>query len=165
MKHRIENIIFSSFFIVSLTLIFKKPIQQQTGPSLPLLILIIPIFGLTRMRFTLNCILGWIIFFLYLIVQLVSLAMIQSQEIKFSNSTNGASWKYDTSSDIIYQTINYGMAIIGGMVSHYRQELLRRRNYALKLPFTGLSNEEPLDLFGESFSVSKVFNRTTLKVS
>ncbi|KDO28491.1 hypothetical protein SPRG_20171 [Saprolegnia parasitica CBS 223.65] len=44
------------------------------------------------------------------------------------------------------------------MVSHYRQELIRRRNYALKLPFTGLDDEEPLDLFGESYSEERLMD-------
>ncbi|KDO28493.1 hypothetical protein SPRG_20172 [Saprolegnia parasitica CBS 223.65] len=121
------------------------------------MILIIPIFGITRMRFLHSCVLGWTIFFTYLIVQGVSLHWITS--IPYGN---GKVWKYDNISDIIYQTINYGIAIIGGMVSHYRQELIRRRNYALKLPFTGLDDDEPLDLFGKSYSEERLFDMWSL---
>ncbi|RQM25530.1 hypothetical protein B5M09_006601, partial [Aphanomyces astaci] len=41
-----------------------------------------------------------------------------------------------------FVSINYGIALISGMVSHYRQELLRRRNYALKLPFHGVTDAD-----------------------
>ncbi|OQR85829.1 hypothetical protein ACHHYP_11303 [Achlya hypogyna] len=153
MQHRIERLTFGVFFVVAMTLIFKKPFQEQTGPVLPLMILIIPIFGITRMRFLYSCVLGWTVFFVYLIVQASSLAWIH--KIPYGD---GKTWKYDGISDIIYQTINYGIAIIGGMVSHYRQELIRRRNYALKLPFTGLDDEEPLDLFGESYSEERLMD-------
>ncbi|EQC26830.1 hypothetical protein SDRG_15341 [Saprolegnia diclina VS20] len=153
MHKRIERITFAVFFVVAMTLIFKKPVQAQTGPVLPLMILIIPIFGITRMRFLHSCVLGWTIFFTYLIVQGVSLHWMDP--IPYGN---GKTWKYDNISDIIYQTINYGIAIIGGMVSHYRQELIRRRNYALKLPFTGLDDDEPLDLFGESYSEERLMD-------
>ncbi|EQC25578.1 hypothetical protein SDRG_16548 [Saprolegnia diclina VS20] len=157
MHKRIERITFAVFFVVAMTLIFKKPVQAQTGPVLPLMILIIPIFGITRMRFLHSCVLGWTIFFTYLLVQGVSLHWMDP--IPYGN---GKTWKYDNISDIIYQTINYGIAIIGGMVSHYRQELIRRRNYALKLPFTGLDDDEPLDLFGKSYSEEHLMDTCNL---
>ncbi|OQR92262.1 hypothetical protein THRCLA_08748 [Thraustotheca clavata] len=157
MYNHIESITFWVFLAVAMTLIIKKPFQEQPGPVLPLMILVIPIFGITRMRFIHSCTLGWTIFFSYLIMQAVSLAWIKNIDY-----APGKTWKYDGISDIIYQTINYGIAIIGGMVSHYRQELIRRRNYALKLPFTGLSDEEPLDLFGESYSEQRLLDRFNL---
>ncbi|KAH9107573.1 hypothetical protein AeMF1_017117 [Aphanomyces euteiches] len=151
----LETITFWVFALVSLSMIFKKPLQQQAGPVLPLMILIIPIFGITRMRFIHSCVLGWSIFFLYLIVQLVSLSMI--------HSIPSINWKYDNFSDILYQTVNYGIAIIGGMVSHYRQELTRRRNYALKLPFAGLADDEnPVDFSADMYSESKLYDQWTL---
>ncbi|KAF0690171.1 Aste57867_18421 [Aphanomyces stellatus] len=153
--HHLETITFYTFAAVALSLIFKKPLQQQAGPVLPLMILIIPIFGITRMRFIHSCVLGWGIFFIYLIVQLVSLKYIQ---------TIDGVWKYDTVSDVIYQTINYGISIIGGMVSHYRQELIRRRNYALKLPFAGIAmdDDEPVDFSADMYNESRLLDAWTL---
>ncbi|OQS04455.1 hypothetical protein THRCLA_03311 [Thraustotheca clavata] len=157
MYQHIEKITFTVFFIVAMTLIVKKPFQEQSGPVLSLMILLIPLFGITRMRFVHSAVLGWTIFFIYLIVQMVSLSWINN--ISYGN---GKTWKYDGISDVIYQTVNYGVAVIGGMVSHYRQELIRRRNYALKLPFTGLNDEEPLDFFGESYSEERLLDRWNL---
>ncbi|KAF0689968.1 Aste57867_18612 [Aphanomyces stellatus] len=116
----LTTVVFSS---LALVLIALKPLQAQRGPVLPLLLLIIPIFGVTRMRFMHSVVLAWAIVFTYIVVQLLSMQAL------------GPDW--DTRADIFYQSINYGIATISGMVSHYRQELLRRRNYALKLPFTG----------------------------
>ncbi|ETV93923.1 hypothetical protein H310_12266 [Aphanomyces invadans] len=152
-KH-LETITFWVFAVVALSMIFKKPLQQQAGPVLPLVILIIPIFGITRMRFIHSCVLGWSIFFVYLVVQLVSLNFIDDIP---------SVWKYDNVSDIIYQTINYGIGIIGGMVSHYRQELTRRRNYALKLPFAGPAlDDEPVDFSADTYSEEKLLDPWTL---
>jgi len=108
LKHQLERITFYAFFIVALTFILKKPFQKQKGPVLPLIILMIPIFGTTGMRFVRSCILGWSICFLYLGIQLWSL--------KFY--TGG--W-YDTQWEIICQTMNYGICVIGGMTPHYYQ--------------------------------------------
>jgi len=107
MRAHTEKISFCVFALVALVLIAMKPIERLKGPVLPLVILIIPIFGITRMRFIYSTILGWSIFFLYITVQLIATKYI------------GPGW--DTSSDIFYQCINYGISIIGGMVSNYRQ--------------------------------------------
>ncbi|KAF0709195.1 hypothetical protein AaE_012941 [Aphanomyces astaci] len=152
-KH-VETITFWVFAVVGLSMIFKKPLQQQTGPVLPLVILIIPIFGITRMRFLHSCVLAWGIFLVYLTVQLVSL--------RFIHAIPGV-WKYDNVSDILYQTVNYGIGIIGGMVSHYRQELTRRRNYALKLPFAGPAlDDAPVDFSAHSYCEESLLDPWTL---
>jgi len=112
----LETITFVVFLTVSLCLVIKKPIEQAKGPILPLVILLIPIYGITRMRFLRSCILGWTIFFTYFIVQLVAQAVIER-----NNDPAIKGPIYDSKSEIVYQTINYGISIIGGMVSHYRQ--------------------------------------------
>lgn len=116
-----EKITFIVFLISGIVLIVKKPIEQTEGPILPLFILLVPVFGITRMRFTKSLLLGWLLFFVYLIVQLSAAA--------------------DDRKSIIYQAVNYGISIIGGMVSQYRQELLRRRNFSLGLPFSGIDDD------------------------
>ncbi|ETV81449.1 hypothetical protein, variant 2 [Aphanomyces astaci] len=123
-----ETLSFVVFSSVAGVLIALKPLHAQRGPVIPLLILIIPLFGVTRMRFLYSTMLGWSIFFTYMTVQLVARPFLGPA--------------YDTRSDVFYQSINYGIALISGMVSHYRQELLRRRNYALKLPFHGVTDAD-----------------------
>ncbi|CAK4203677.1 unnamed protein product [Aphanomyces euteiches] len=134
-----EALSFTVFLSVAAVLIALKPLNAQRGPVLPLLVLIIPIFGVTRMRFLYSTTLGWTIFVSYIVVQLSSIHSL------------GPTW--DTRSDIFYQSVNYVIALVSGMVSHYRQELLRRRNYALKLPFAGLTSTDcSIALQKEKFS-------------
>jgi hypothetical protein len=111
-RFHLEYLTFIVFGLVALTLIMRKPVGRYKGPILPLVILIIPIFGITRMRFILSCLLGWGIVFVYFTLNMAARYQLKA----------GVEW--DTSSDIIYQTINYGIGIIGGMVSHYRQVCL-----------------------------------------
>ncbi|OQS00177.1 hypothetical protein THRCLA_06169 [Thraustotheca clavata] len=149
---RLERLTFIVFTIVSLTLTLRKPVGRFKGPVLPLVILLIPIFGITRMRFRLSFILGWSIFLTYFTIQTITKHQMPEDVSK----------KWDSQSDIIYQTINYGISVIGGMVSHYRQELLRRRNFALKLPFTGLTDDDMEPMVLEKFRKRMLIHRTTL---
>ncbi|EQC38524.1 hypothetical protein SDRG_04230 [Saprolegnia diclina VS20] len=121
MRPHMEALFLTVFAIEAGALIIFKPIVGQAGPVLPLLLLLIPVFGVTRVRFIYSCALGWSIFAAYIGVQLLARSI----------------WHVgsDKPSSIFYQGLNYGMMVLGGMVSHYRQELLRRRNYALLLPF------------------------------
>ena len=63
----------------------------------------------------------------------------------------------DSYSDIANQSINYGTSVIGGMVSQYRQELLRRRNFCLILPFGGQMDTDALNALKE-----ETFNKRAL---
>ncbi|OQR92605.1 hypothetical protein THRCLA_08660 [Thraustotheca clavata] len=152
MIERMELLSIIVFSNAALSFILFKPAAHLTGPILPLFILIIPIFGVTRVRFLYSCILGWSIFFLYITIQLIAL-----QVLDFTTEKD---------SDILYQGLNYGMMVLGGMVSHYRQELLRRRNYALQLPFTTSNNtasETSDDLEKPKFSKSRLLYPFTLE--
>ncbi|EQC41892.1 hypothetical protein SDRG_00748 [Saprolegnia diclina VS20] len=151
-RFRLERLTFAIFGTVALTLILRKPVGRYKGPVLPLVILMIPIFGMTRMRFRLSCVLGWSIFLTYFTIQTIARAQLDEATAK----------KWDSQSDIIYQTINYGISVIGGMVSHYRQELLRRRNFALKLPFTGLTDDDLEPMQMDKFRKRSLMRRTTL---
>ncbi|KAF0713420.1 Aste57867_4357 [Aphanomyces stellatus] len=111
------------FAIVAASLIAKKPLERAQGPVLELMLLLIPIFGISRMRFVTSVVLGCAIVLVYLGVQLGAAVYVPG---------------CDTPKEVLYQTFNYSIRVFGGIVSHYRQELLRRRNFALQLPFTGL---------------------------
>ncbi|OQR98150.1 hypothetical protein ACHHYP_09070 [Achlya hypogyna] len=123
----LERITCGVFFIVATVLIVKKPLLTTPGPVLPLMLLLIPIFGITRMRFVSSCALGTAILLLYMTVQLFAAVYVA-----------GA----DPGREVMYQVFNYAIRVFGGMVSHYRQEVLRRRNYALQLPFAGLMGDD-----------------------
>ncbi|GAB9472547.1 hypothetical protein Gpo141_00009723 [Globisporangium polare] len=141
-KRHLEAMTMAVFIIVAGIMIAKKPIEKVKGPIIPLLILLIPIFGITRMRFVRSCLIGWGIFFAYFITMLVARKYLP----------DGGS-KFDSTTDISYQSINYGISVIGGMVSQYRQELLRRRNFCLQLPFSGTMDSDAVaDLKTDKFS-------------
>lgn len=106
-----ERMTFVVFFIAGVYLILRKPLQETKGPILPLFILFIPIFGITRMRLTKNISLALLLFVTFLIVQLI--------------------FKTDDTSAVLFQCINYLISILGGTVSNFRQEMLRRRNFCL----------------------------------
>ncbi|RHY30241.1 hypothetical protein DYB32_004493 [Aphanomyces invadans] len=148
----LEMLTFAVFGIVALSLIVRKPVGRFRGPVLPLVLLLIPVFGITKMRFQWSCVLGWSTFVLYLIVQLVSKMFLDAQ----------TSEKWDSVSDLVYQSINYGISIIGGMVSHYRQELLRRRNFALQLPFAGLMEDDSVELKDDKFKKRALLRPVTM---
>ncbi|KDO32505.1 hypothetical protein SPRG_02982 [Saprolegnia parasitica CBS 223.65] len=143
----LERVTCGVFFIVASVLIAKKPLQRSHGPVLPLMLLLIPIFGITRMRFLTSCVLGISILLLYMVVQLFA-----------SVYVDGA----DAARDVMYQVFNYAIRVVGGMVSHYRQEVLRRRNYALELPFHGLIDGDATMLFVSSLSTSSLWHPWSL---
>ncbi|KAF0713425.1 Aste57867_4362 [Aphanomyces stellatus] len=119
----VEGLTAAVFSLVAWVLIVKKPLEQEKGPVLELVLLLIPIFGITRMRFITSVVLGTSIVLVYLGVQLVAAYYLPG---------------CDAPNVVMYQTFNYGIRVFGGVVSHYRQELLRRRNHALRLPIPGL---------------------------
>lgn len=142
-RHHLEAMTMAVFIIVAAVMIAKKPIEKATGPVIPLLILLIPLFGITRMRFVRSCIIGWGIFFSYFITMLLAR--------KYYLPNGGAA--FDNTTNISYQSINYGISVIGGMVSQYRQELLRRRNFCLQLPFSGTMDSDAVaDIKADKFS-------------
>ncbi|POM65939.1 Hypothetical protein PHPALM_18275 [Phytophthora palmivora] len=148
----LENVTAAVFVIVAAMMIAKKPVEKAKGPIIPLLILLIPIFGITRMRFIKSCCIGWGIFFSYLIVMM-----------SVRNSLPVPS-SFDSLTDISYQAINYGITAIGGMVSQYRQELLRRRNFCLQLPFSGTMDADAVDeIKTDKFSKKTLMHRWSLK--
>lgn len=140
-KRNLENISVVVFTVVATTMIAKKPVEKVKGPVIPLLILLIPIFGITRMRFAKSCVIGWSIFFSYFIVMSIAREKVVVKD------------QFDDFTDISYQSINYGISVIGGMVSQYRQELVRRRNFCLQLPFSGTMDSDAVaDIETDKFS-------------
>ncbi|KAJ0400546.1 hypothetical protein P43SY_008409 [Pythium insidiosum] len=147
-RRNLENITVVVFTVVAAVMIAKKPIEKVKGPVIPLLILLIPIFGITRMRFVKSCCIGWGIFFTYLISMSVARTKVPKPD------------SFDSYTDISYQTINYGISVIGGMVSQYRQELLRRRNFCLQLPFSGTMDSDAIDeIKADKFKKSRLMHR------
>ncbi|GMF28186.1 unnamed protein product [Phytophthora lilii] len=148
----LENVTAVVFVVVAAMMIAKKPIEKAKGPIIPLLILLIPIFGITRMRYVKSCCIGWGIFFSYLIVM-----MSVRNTLPFPKT-------FDSYTDISYQAINYGITAIGGMVSQYRQELLRRRNFCLQLPFSGTMDADAVaEIKTDKFSKKTLMHRWSLK--
>ncbi|KAL4168028.1 hypothetical protein KRP22_011435 [Phytophthora ramorum] len=148
----LENVTAAVFVIVAVLMIAKKPVEKAKGPIIPLLIILIPIFGITRMRYVKSCCIGWGIFFSYLIVMM-----------SVRNSLPNPS-TFDSFTDISYQAINYGITAIGGMVSQYRQELLRRRNFCLQLPFSGTMDADAVaEIKTDKFSKKTLMHRWSLK--
>ncbi|CAH0473504.1 unnamed protein product [Peronospora belbahrii] len=148
----LENITATVFVIVAAMMIAKKPVEKVKGPVIPLLILLIPIFGITRMRYVTSCCIGWGLFFSYLIV------MMSVRNTLPIPST------FDSYTDISYQAINYGITTIGGMVSQYRQELLRRRNFCLQLPFSGAMDADAVaEIKTDKFSKKALMHNWSLK--
>ncbi|OWZ16958.1 hypothetical protein PHMEG_0009176 [Phytophthora megakarya] len=151
-KKYLENVTAVVFVLVAAMMIAKKPVEKAKGPIIPLLILLIPIFGITRMRFVKSCCIGWGIFFSYLIV------MMSVRNYLPKPST------FDSLTDISYQAINYGITAIGGMVSQYRQELLRRRNFCLQLPFSGTMDADAVaEIKTDKFSKKTLMHQWSLK--
>ncbi|EQC35388.1 hypothetical protein SDRG_07099 [Saprolegnia diclina VS20] len=120
-RQHLERIAICVYWIVAMAFITKKWVQAATGPVLPLVILFIPIFNVTRGRFAYNCVLGWSIVVTYFIVEL--------------------SLGPDLTSAVVFQSVNYSMGVIAGMVSNYQREILKRRNYTLGLPFQGVISD------------------------
>ncbi|EEY65275.1 uncharacterized protein PITG_16918 [Phytophthora infestans T30-4] len=148
----LENVTATVFVIVAAMMIAKKPVEKYKGPIIPLLILLIPIFGITRMRYIKSCCIGWGIFFSYLIVMMSVRNTLPQPDL------------FDSYTDISYQAINYGITAIGGMVSQYRQELLRRRNFCLQLPFSGTMDADAVaEIKTDKFSRKTLMHRWSLK--
>ncbi|OQR92629.1 hypothetical protein ACHHYP_03462 [Achlya hypogyna] len=116
-QRNLERLGLAVYWTVAMAFITKKWVQQQTGPILPLVILLIPMFNVTRIRFAYTCVLGCFIVATYFVVQL--------------------SFGPDLTSAIVFQTCNYSMSVIAGMVAGYQREILKRRNFTLGLPFQG----------------------------
>ncbi|CAH0493339.1 unnamed protein product [Peronospora farinosa] len=148
----LENVTAIVFVVVAAMMIAKKPVEKVKGPVIPLLILLIPVFGITRMRYVKSCCIGWGCFFSYLIVMMSV------------RNTLPVPSTFDSYTDISYQAINYGITAIGGMVSQYRQELLRRRNFCLQLPFSGTMNADAVaEIKTDKFSKKTLMHRWSLK--
>ncbi|TDH69783.1 hypothetical protein CCR75_008124 [Bremia lactucae] len=148
----LENVTAMVFATVAIMMIAKKPVEKVRGPIIPLLLLLIPIFGITRMRYIKSCCIGWGIFFTYLIVMMSVRPTLPNPSL------------FDSYTDISYQAINYGITAIGGMVSQYRQELLRRRNFCLQLPFSGTMDADAVDeIKTDKFSKKALLHRVSLK--
>ncbi|RLN37767.1 hypothetical protein BBJ28_00007547 [Nothophytophthora sp. Chile5] len=151
-RRHLENVTAAVFVVVAAAMIAKKPVEKVKGPVIPLLILLIPIFGITRMRYVKSCAIGWGIFLSYLVVM-----MAVRSRLPFPSS-------FDSYTDISYQAINYGITAIGGMVSQYRQELLRRRNFCLQLPFSGTMDADSVaEMETDKFSKKTLMHRWSLK--
>lgn len=110
------------FLIFTLVLVMQKVLEQTRGPSFPLYIVFIPVFGVTRIRFRTSMLLVAAMFLCYMV------GVLAFQEV-------------ETIKDIVFQGYNYLGAIIVGAVCHYREEVLRRRNFVMILPFA----DEPFD--------------------
>ncbi|ETW02103.1 hypothetical protein H310_05706 [Aphanomyces invadans] len=120
-RDRLESIASIVYVVVAMALITKKCIQQAKGPIYPLVILLIPLFNVTRMRFAYTSVVGAFIVVVFFIVQLAA--------------------GPDPTSTVVFTTLNYSMSVIGGMVSSYQKELLKRRNFTLGLNFSGAEDD------------------------
>ncbi|KAL7679395.1 hypothetical protein Plhal304r1_c080g0166301 [Plasmopara halstedii] len=99
-----------------------------------------------------SCCIGWSIFFSYLVVMMSVRNTLPQPSL------------FDSFTDISYQAINYGITAIGGMVSQYRQELLRRRNFCLQLPFSGTMDADAVEeIKTDKFSKETLMHRLSLK--
>ncbi|ETW02106.1 hypothetical protein, variant 2 [Aphanomyces invadans] len=131
-RRRLESIVTFVYLVVAIGLIAKKCIQQAKGPIYALVILVIPLFNVTRMRFAYSAAVGWAIVIIYLTVEMAA--------------------GPDTSSKTVFTSLNYSMSVVAGMVSSYQkvrrplferranerpQELLKRRNFVLGLNYSG----------------------------
>lgn len=120
-----------AFLVVTITLTIEKVLEQHQGPVLSLFLMFIPIFGIIRIRFIAALILSICMFTVYMIGVLSS---------SYTFDENSGLGSREDGEQIAYQGFNYAAVIIGGAVSLYRQQILRRRNYVLHLPFTGWFN-------------------------
>ncbi|DBA02450.1 TPA: hypothetical protein N0F65_008664 [Lagenidium giganteum] len=135
------------FLVSAAVFTAQKIMMQQKGPLFALFIVFVPVFGITRFRFTASMILVMIM----LGGHIAGLGLVQDLE---------------SITDIIFQGYNYLGGIVVGAVCHYREEVLRRRNYAMMLPFS----DEPFDAQVISDSLndprvkkSALLNMSTLK--
>ena len=135
------------FLVVTVTLLMEKILLDLQGPILSLFVMFIPVFGITRLRFVSALSLASSMFLLYIVVV---------------TSFGTEHW-----SVVSYQGFNYLAVIVGGAVAHYRQEVLRRRNYMLYLPVDASAPVRAHDIFCEikkpEFKKSHVLHRWTLK--
>ncbi|RHY11934.1 hypothetical protein DYB36_005590 [Aphanomyces astaci] len=96
---------------------YPRCVQQAKGPIYALVILLIPLFNVTRMRFAYSAVVGWAIVVTYSVVEIAA--------------------GPDTASKTVFTTLNYSMSVVAGMVSSYQKELLKRRNFVLGLNYSG----------------------------
>ncbi|RQM21972.1 hypothetical protein B5M09_009221 [Aphanomyces astaci] len=80
---------------------YPRCVQQAKGPIYPLVILLIPLFNVTRMRFAYSAVVGVLIVVVFFVVQLAA--------------------GPDATSSIVFTTLNYSMSVIGGLVSSYQK--------------------------------------------
>ncbi|ETV76848.1 hypothetical protein H257_09287 [Aphanomyces astaci] len=116
-RRRLESIVTCVYLVVAVALIAKKCVQQAKGPIYALVILLIPLFNVTRMRFAYSAVVGWAIVVTYSVVEIAA--------------------GPDTASKTVFTTLNYSMSVVAGMVSSYQKELLKRRNFVLGLNYSG----------------------------
>ncbi|CAK4114489.1 unnamed protein product [Aphanomyces euteiches] len=108
-----------AFIVVTCELTAEKLILAKPGPILPLFICFVPVFGITRLRFDV-C---WKLVAITIAFHVTALLCAGQENVP----------------DIFFQGFSYLGAIVGGAVAHYRVEVLRRRNFALHLPFCAAS--------------------------
>ncbi|KAF0693198.1 Aste57867_15792 [Aphanomyces stellatus] len=120
-RTRLESVAAIVYAVVALALISKKCVQKAPGAIFPLVILLIPLFNVTRMRFAVTCVVGWSIVGIFFVVQLAA--------------------GPDPTSRTVFTTLNYSMSIISGMISSYQKELFKRRNFTLGINFSGVSED------------------------
>lgn len=104
------------FLLVTAALTAQKLIERSKGPVFALFVVIVSVFGISRFRFTTSIIVALVM----LAGHLFCLWILQSAE----------SW-----TDVLFQGYNYLGAVIVAGICHYREEVLRRRNFVLMLPF------------------------------
>lgn len=104
------------FVLVTAALTTQKLIERSRGPVFALFVVIVPVFGISRFRFTTSIGIALVM----LIGHLTCLWALQSAE----------SW-----TDILFQGYNYLGGIVVAGICHYREEVLRRWNFVLTLPF------------------------------
>ncbi|KAF0693197.1 Aste57867_15791 [Aphanomyces stellatus] len=119
--NHLERVATVVYAVVALALITKKCVQQVPGAIFPLVILLIPLFNVTRMRFAVTCVVGWSIVGIFFVVQLAA--------------------GPDPEARVVFTTLNYAVSVIAGMVSSYQKELLKRRNFTLGLNFSGAPDD------------------------
>jgi hypothetical protein len=73
--------------------------------------------------------------------------------------------KIETTSDILFQGFNYLGGIVVGAICHYREEVLRRRNFIMHLPFLDAFDEVKLheNLEDPKIKRENFLNKITLK--
>jgi hypothetical protein len=104
------------FVLVTAALTTQKLVEHSKGPVFALFVVIVPVFGISRFRFTTSVGVALVM----VLGHLITLWAMQSAE---------------SSTDILFQGYNYFGGIVVAGICHYREGVLRRRNFVLLLPF------------------------------